>query len=89
MWTESGSMQWYSCRSAYGSGFCLKDGLGSASYAATTTTVSAAPTGYSAPTMAADLASAFGTSVSIPIPTIPTSFYPGVTPVSKLAGAAA
>ncbi|KIW02996.1 hypothetical protein, variant [Verruconis gallopava] len=87
MWTETGSKQFYSCRSGYGSGFCLKSGTG-ASYAATTTTVTVPPSGYSAPTMAADLASDFGTTLSIPIPTIPTSFYPGVTPVSKLASAA-
>ncbi|GAB7351037.1 hypothetical protein MBLNU459_g1521t1 [Dothideomycetes sp. NU459] len=85
MWTESGSQQWYSCRSAYGSGFCLKDS-GSSSYAATTTWVKSAPTGYSAPSMAADLKTAFGTTASIPIPTIPSSFFPGATPYTALAG---
>ncbi|KAF2468011.1 pectin lyase-like protein [Lindgomyces ingoldianus] len=85
MWTESGSKQWYSCRSAYGSGFCLKSGSG-ASYAATTSTVSAAPAGYTAATMKDDLKTAFGTTLSIPIPTIPTTYYPGATPYSKIAG---
>lgn len=84
MWTESGSSEWYTCRSAYGEGFCLK-ASGSSSYAATTTTVNTAPTGYSAPSMAADLATAFGTTASIPIPTIPSSFFPGATPYSALA----
>jgi len=88
MWTETGSSQFYTCRSAYGEGFCLKSGSGS-EYAAVTTTVKTAPSGYSAPTMAADLKTAFGTAASIPIPTIPTSFFPGETPLSKLAGAAA
>ncbi|KAF2024540.1 rhamnogalacturonase [Setomelanomma holmii] len=86
MWTETGSKNIYQCRSGYGSGFCLKSGAGTASYAATTSTQTAAPTGYSAPTMAGDLKTAFGTVSSIPIPTMPASFYPGVTPVSKLAG---
>ncbi|KAL9083001.1 MAG: hypothetical protein Q9165_008697 [Trypethelium subeluteriae] len=87
MWTESGSKQWYSCESAFGSGFCLRNSNPS-SYAVSTTTVSAAPSGYSAPTMPGDLATAFGTNAYIPIPTIPTSFFPGATPISKLSGTA-
>jgi rhamnogalacturonan hydrolase len=86
MWTESGSYQKEICNNAYGSGACLKSGSGG-SYS-TTVTVKTAPTGYSAATMAADLKTAFGTVSSIPIPTIPTSFYPGATPISALAGAA-
>lgn len=35
--------------------------------------------------MAANLKTALGTTASIPIPTIPTSFFPGATPVSSLA----
>jgi rhamnogalacturonan hydrolase len=88
MWTESGSSQWYSCESAYGSGACLKDGDDYSAYT-TTQTVKSAPSGYSAATMASDLATAFGTKSPIPIPAIPTSFYPGATPVSALAGAQA
>lgn len=87
MWTESGSYQKEICNNAYGSGACLKSGSGG-SYS-TTVTVKTAPTGYSAATMAADLKTAFGTVASIPIPTIPTSFYPGATPISALAGAKA
>jgi rhamnogalacturonan hydrolase len=37
--------------------------------------------------MASDLTRDFGSTVSIPIPTIPTSFYPGATPYSALMGA--
>jgi len=85
MWTETGSTQWYSCESAFGSGFCLRDDTVS-SYAVSTTTVSSAPSGYSAATMAADLTAAFGFTVPIPIPTIPTSFFPGATPISALLG---
>lgn len=93
MWTESGSKQVYTCRSAYGSGSgpvgaaCLKGGSGGG-YVASTMTVSAAPSGYAAATMDGDLKSAFGFTVSIPTPTWPSSFYPGVTPVSRLAGVA-
>ena len=93
MWTESGTKQWYSCRSAYGSGSgpvgaaCLKSGSGG-SYAASTTTVSAAPSGYSAATMDGDLKTGLGFTVTIPTPTWPASFYPGVTPVSKLVAGA-
>ncbi|KAJ6032902.1 uncharacterized protein N7446_008805 [Penicillium canescens] len=88
MWTESGSYQVNTCESAYGSGECLKDSEDYTSYT-TTVTVKSAPTGYSAATMASDLKEAFGTASSIPIPAIPTSFYPGATPYSSLAGAQA
>lgn len=39
--------------------------------------------------MPGDLAAGLGLSVSIAIPTIPTSFYPGVTAISKLLNGAA
>ncbi|KAE8154496.1 pectin lyase fold/virulence factor [Aspergillus avenaceus] len=89
MWTEDSSRprQIFSCENAYGSGFCLKSGSDHAAYEATTSTATAAPSGYSAATMASDLTAAFGTASSIPIPTIPTSFYPGATPYSALMSA--
>lgn len=87
MWTESGDSQTYTCSNAYGDGFCLASGDDYVAYTATPTTVTVAPSGYSAATMAADLTSAFGTASSIPIPTIPTTFFPGVTPYSALASA--
>lgn len=93
MWTETGSRQWYSCRSAYSNLpsqqalYCLKGGADHTSYAATTTTVTVAPTGYQAPKMAEDLVThTWGTTASIPIPTIPASFFPGAKPYSTLAG---
>lgn len=88
MWTESGDSIFYSCQSGYGTGACLKDGSGS-SYAATTTSLTAAPTGYEADTMAEDLDDSFGFTVSIPIPTLPASYFPGVTPISPLSAAGA
>jgi rhamnogalacturonan hydrolase len=82
LWTEAGSTQWYECGSAYGSGFCLDKSSDHTSYAVTTTWANSVSS-YSAPTMAADLATSFGTTQSIPIPTIPSSFYPGITPISQ------
>jgi rhamnogalacturonan hydrolase len=82
MWSDTNAAVHYECESAYGSGYCLKDS-GSGSYTSVTT-VSAAPTGYNGAKMPNDLASGFAISSSIPIPTIPTTFYPGATPISKL-----
>ncbi|KAJ5935775.1 hypothetical protein N7466_005322 [Penicillium verhagenii] len=59
-------------------------------YSASPARSSATPSSASsATTMASDLTAAFGTNSSIPIPTIPTSFYPGLTPYSALASASA
>lgn len=84
MWSESEDSQTYTCSNAYGEGFCLASGNDYVAYSATPTTVTVAPSGYSAATMAADLTAVFGTASSIPIPTIPTTFFPGVTPYSAL-----
>lgn len=88
MWTETGSKQVLSCRSAYGKGACLKPASGSkaSAYAATSVTQTAAPAGYSAAKMAGDLKSAFGTTQSIPIPALPTSYFPGLKPISSVIG---
>ncbi|KAL1970633.1 hypothetical protein VTN77DRAFT_4277 [Rasamsonia byssochlamydoides] len=83
MWTETGDEQWLECESAYGSGFCLDTSDDYTSYAVVTQWQTTPPSGYAAPTMAADLTAGFGTTEPIPIPTIPTSFYPGVTPISQ------
>lgn len=93
MWTETGDSQWYSCQSAYTkkrrspAQFCLHGANTHTAYEASTRTVTAAPTGYTAPSMVGDLEThSWGTTASIPIPTIPTSFFPGATPYSALAG---
>ncbi|KAI8933316.1 hypothetical protein NX059_009941 [Plenodomus lindquistii] len=85
MWTETGSKNIYQCENGWGTGFCLKKGT-PAAYKPITSTQTTAPTGYSAPTMKEDLQTAFGISSSIPIPTMPASFYPDTPPKSKLAG---
>ncbi|EJD00593.1 uncharacterized protein FOMMEDRAFT_187129 [Fomitiporia mediterranea MF3/22] len=72
------------CRSAFGSGACLRSGTPS-SYPAVTTTISRPP-GYSTPpTLSGDLSTGFATNSSIPIPTIPTMFFPGLPQISPLA----
>jgi rhamnogalacturonan hydrolase len=93
MWTESGDSQWYVCQSAYTNLhrspalYCMDGSSDHVSYTATTRTVTATPTGYSAPTMTDDLAThTWGTTAEIPIPTLPASFFPGVAPISALAG---
>ncbi|RAK96235.1 RGase A [Aspergillus ibericus CBS 121593] len=85
IWTEVGDEQTYFCGNAYGTGVCLNEAATPTSYASTIT-VTSAPSGYSATKMAEDLSSGFGYTLSIPIPTLPASFYPGVTPYSAIAG---
>lgn len=91
MWTETGHTEVNECESAYTdrspAPFCLKAGSSHTSYAAVKQTVMAAPAGYAAPTMAADLATpTWGTTTVIPIPTIPSSFFPDTKPIKALAG---
>jgi rhamnogalacturonan hydrolase len=83
-WTDANTAEHYLCESAYGTGYCLRaNSAGTTSYTSTTT-VSTAPSGYSAAKMPSDLPSGLGISVSIAIPAIPTTFYPGATPISQL-----
>jgi hypothetical protein len=42
--------------------------------------------GYSAARMPNDLAAGFAITASIPIPPIPTTFFPGASPASALLG---
>ena len=85
MWTDAGSQEYYKCANAWGNGYCLKAGSAHTSYATVTSTVTAAPSGYSASTMPSDLKSGLGISTSIAIPTVPTTFFPGATPKTKRA----
>ncbi|KAL5512388.1 hypothetical protein ACEPAG_3380 [Sanghuangporus baumii] len=72
------------CESAFGSGACLRSGTPT-SYAATTTTISR-PAGFTTPpSLSGDLSQGFATNSPIPIPTIPTTFYPGLPQISPLA----
>lgn len=82
MWTESGSVEYYKCADAWGQGYCLRGGSGHTEYGTLTSTVTAAPSGYSAPTMPGQLSTGFGLSTSIPVPTVPSTFFPGATPAT-------
>ncbi|KUJ12472.1 Rhamnogalacturonase A [Mollisia scopiformis] len=85
VWTEAGSSVVWKCANAYGSGACLKGGSGTG-YAVVTSTISAAPSGYAAQKMPDDLTAGFALTASIPIPAVPTTFFPGATPASTLLG---
>ncbi|OBT49765.1 hypothetical protein VE04_10014, partial [Pseudogymnoascus sp. 24MN13] len=82
-WTDTKAAMHYFCRSAYGSGYCLKSGSGG-SYQ-TTTAVSSAPANYNGAKMSGDLPAGLGLTVSIAIPTaVLTSFYPDVAALKPL-----
>ncbi|CVL08698.1 probable rhamnogalacturonase A precursor [Fusarium mangiferae] len=66
------------CKNAYGSGACLKEGDGGAY--TTTQTVDAASA--ATPTMDGEIENGLGLTVSIAIPTIRPSFFPGVAAIS-------
>ncbi|RAK81713.1 pectin lyase-like protein [Aspergillus fijiensis CBS 313.89] len=83
LWTDSGDDVTWTCENAFGSGAYLEsDGHAGDSYT-TTTTITATPT-YSISTMANDLSTPFPSTQSFTISTVPTSFYPGATPISSL-----
>lgn len=84
LWSETGAAV-MDCESAFGSGLgCLRSGATS-SYAAATTSY-AKPASYTTlATMSGDLTAGFTSTASIPAPTIPTTFYPGVAQISPLA----
>ncbi|OBR03182.1 Rhamnogalacturonase A [Colletotrichum higginsianum IMI 349063] len=84
IWTEAGSSIVDKCNNAFGKGHCLRTGSGTYTSTATTKTV----TGYSAATMPGLVTAGLGLTKSIDIPAIPTTFYPGATPLSALAGSA-
>ncbi|THH06186.1 hypothetical protein EW145_g4260 [Phellinidium pouzarii] len=72
------------CESAFGVGSCLQSGDAS-SYAVTITSITE-PAGFTTPpTLTGDLSSGFSTDSSIPIPTIPSTFFPGLPQISPLA----
>ncbi|KAF4624337.1 hypothetical protein G7Y89_g13834 [Cudoniella acicularis] len=85
IWTESGDEVLYKCENAYGSGGCLNTGSGDTSYAETTMTVTSVAS-YTITTMTADLTAGFALTASIPIPTVPTTFFPGLAPSSARLG---
>ncbi|PSR93629.1 glycoside hydrolase family 28 protein [Coniella lustricola] len=82
VWTETGTSELYLCENAYGSGPCLHTGT---AYTTTTTTATVTTvTGYAYTTMPGEITTTIGITASIPIPTVPTSFFPGLKPTSAL-----
>ncbi|KAH8649863.1 RGase A [Xylariales sp. PMI_506] len=84
IWTDSGDYVLYECINAFGDGYCLVDSDDTYDYS-TVTTVTATPAGWDVTTMPWDLATPPASTASIAIPTYPSSFFPGVTPISSLA----
>ncbi|CAN8103975.1 unnamed protein product [Discula destructiva] len=83
VWTETGSSEEFLCANAYGSGPCVHTSV--AGYPTYTTTATVATvTGYQYTTMPGELSAGYALTAAIPIPTVPTSFYPGLTPTSAL-----
>lgn len=85
MWTESGDVEYYKCIDAWGSGYCLEPGSAHTAYGTIESTLTAAPSGYAAPTMPGQLTAGLGITTSIAIPTVPTTFFPGATPATPRA----
>ncbi|EJD02525.1 rhamnogalacturonan-hydrolase [Fomitiporia mediterranea MF3/22] len=83
LWSNTGEAV-NKCQSAFGTGSCLKSGTID-NYNVITTTVSRPPGFTSPPTLSGDLSEGFATDASIPIPTIPSTYYPGLPQISPLA----
>lgn len=71
----------YVCENAYGSGACLVSD-GDSAYTTTQTVTSSGD--YTYTTMDNELSTGYDISSSIPIPTMPASFYPGRSPLSAI-----
>lgn len=83
LWTASNDEVEWLCENAYGSGACLGS-TATEDLAATTSIVTTGKPYYATSYMSVDLATGFPTNSSFAIPAVPTSFYPGATPSSKL-----
>lgn len=80
VWTDSGDSVYYGCQNAYGTGACLQSG-DSGTYT-TTQTITTGSAAYS--TMDNELTTGWDISSSIPVPSMPASFYPGRQPISAI-----
>ncbi|KAJ4419268.1 hypothetical protein N0V82_005071 [Gnomoniopsis sp. IMI 355080] len=88
VWTDTDDDEvLYVCQNAYGDGACLVAGDAAGAYTTTQTVTSSGD--YSYQTMDNELSTGYDISASIPIPTMPASFYPGKAPISAfLSGSA-
>lgn len=86
IWTDEGTKEYYKCVNDIDSnGYCLNSKSTFTASATVTSTVTATPSGWSAAYMPNDLSTGFATDSSIPIPTVPNTFYPGATPATARA----
>ncbi|KAJ0109156.1 hypothetical protein J7T55_002348 [Diaporthe amygdali] len=82
VWTDSGDEVLYGCQNAYGQGACLNTADATTAYSSTQTITTSGSAAYS--TMDNELTTGYDISSSIPIPTMPASFYPGRQPISAI-----
>ncbi|KIJ54506.1 glycoside hydrolase family 28 protein [Sphaerobolus stellatus SS14] len=73
------------CQSAYGTGSPCLVSDGDSSYTTVTATISQPPGYTTPPSLDGDLATGFATNSPIPIPTIPSTYFPGLPQISPLA----
>ncbi|KAK5120796.1 hypothetical protein LTR85_005862 [Meristemomyces frigidus] len=86
IWTDAGHEEHYKCANDIDShGYCLNRDSAFTPNATITSTVTAAPSGWSAAYMPSDLSTGFATNSSIPVPTVPNTFFPGATPATARA----
>ncbi|KAK5134777.1 hypothetical protein LTR08_006152 [Meristemomyces frigidus] len=86
IWTDAGNEEYYKCANDIDShGYCLNSDIDFTPNATVTSTVTATPSGWAAPYMPSDLSTGFATDSSIPVPTVPATFFPGATPVTPRA----
>ncbi|RAH51972.1 rhamnogalacturonase A precursor [Aspergillus piperis CBS 112811] len=85
LWANDTSYVVWLCENAYGDGACLPSAKGTTDLKSFTSkqTITATPS-YAAPIMAADFTSDLPSTSPFTIPPMPTSFYPGATPISTL-----
>ncbi|PQE20587.1 putative rhamnogalacturonase A precursor protein [Rutstroemia sp. NJR-2017a BBW] len=86
IWTDAGSVEYYKCNNAYGSGPCLNKATSHTTYTSTGTVTSVPTASYAYTTMPGELTAGLGITTSIAIPTHPASYFPGIAPYSALLG---
>ncbi|KAF3018474.1 hypothetical protein E8E14_008772 [Neopestalotiopsis sp. 37M] len=84
LWTWEGDNVVWSCENAYGDGACLVATTATKNLATYTTKVTTGKPYYATSYMPSDLTTGYPTTKSLTIPPVPTTFYPGATPISKL-----
>ncbi|TDL25415.1 rhamnogalacturonan-hydrolase [Rickenella mellea] len=83
LWCETGTAT-NVCENAFGDGSCLQSG-DVLPYSPVTMTISQPPAFTTPPSLPGDLDSGFPLTAAIPVPTIPSTFFPGLPQISPLA----